>query len=127
MTKNLQVYKCEICGNTVEMVHGAAGEMVCCGKPMTFIEEKTADWKNEKHVPIFADSTTGIKVIVGSTPHPMTEEHYIEWIEVLNGDYVNRKHLKPGDKAEAEFYVPKQSGLVLRSYCNIHGLWKGGE
>jgi superoxide reductase len=92
---------------------------------MALMQEKTADSKTEKHVPIFGEAQNGVKVIVGSTAHPMTPEHYIEWIEVINGDYVNRKRLKPGEAPEAEFYVTKQEGLVLRSYCNIHGLWKG--
>jgi len=125
MAKMRQIYKCEICGNIVETVHEGGGDMVCCGKQMTLQEEKTADFKNEKHVPIYGDSTDGIKVVVGSTPHPMTPEHYIEWIEVINGDYVNRKHLKPGDKPEADFYVKKQPGIILREYCNVYGLWKG--
>jgi superoxide reductase len=125
MTKRLEIYKCEKCGNVVEMLHGAAGQIICCNEPMKLLPEQTADYKNEKHVPIFGEAANGIKVVVGSTPHPMVEDHYIEWIEVINGDYVNRKHLKPGDKPEAEFYVPKQAGLILREYCNKHGLWKG--
>ncbi len=125
MTKRMQIYKCEKCGNVVEMMHAAAGELVCCNEPMKLLEEKTADFKNEKHVPIFGEAKEGVKVIVGSTPHPMAEDHYIEWIEVINGDYVNRKYLKPGDKPEAEFYVSKKPGLIIREYCNKHGLWKG--
>ena len=124
MNKREQIYKCNVCGNIVEFVHPAAGEVTCCGESMVLMDEKTADFKTEKHVPILSESGSGVKIVVGSTAHPMTEEHYIEWIEVINGDYVNRKYLKPGDAPEAEFYVPKQPGLIVRSYCNIHGLWK---
>ncbi len=124
MTKRLEVYKCELCGNIVEMLHEAPGQLVCCGKPMTKMEERTADWKNEKHVPIAEAIAGGTLVKVGSTAHPMTNEHYIEWIEIINGDYVNRKYLKPGDKPEAEFFVPLTGTIILRSYCNLHGLWK---
>lgn len=122
--KRDEVYKCELCGNVVEILTGQEGELTCCGEPMVKMVEKTQDAKAEKHVPVLEDQGTTIKVKVGSVPHPMDEDHYIEWIEVINGDYVNRKHLKPGDKPEAEFYVHKQAGLIVRSYCNLHGLWK---
>lgn len=127
MTMQHQVYKCAHSPMTVEILttEVKCAEIVCCGEKMTLLEEKTADKTTEKHVPLISGNEKGIKVVVGCTPHPMTEEHYIMWIEVINGPYVNRKHLKPGDKPEAEFYVPMQSGLVVRSYCNLHGLWKG--
>jgi len=92
---------------------------------MQLMTEQTADKTKEKHVPLISGDKNGVKIVVGCTPHPMTDAHYIEWIEVANGPYVNRKYLKPGDAPEAEFYVPMQSGLVVRSYCNVHGLWKG--
>jgi superoxide reductase len=124
MKKN-EIYKCGN-GMTIEILSDADScGLQCCGEPVELLEEKTADAATEKHVPLLEESGDGIKVVVGSTAHPMTEEHYIMWIEVINGDYVNRKHLKPGDAPEAEFYVPKQEGLIVRSYCNLHGLWKG--
>jgi len=119
-----QILKCGICGNVVEMVHGSTGRLICCGKEMGLMEGKTADSKMEKHVPIISEDGTCSKVVVGSIPHPMTAEHHIEWIEILVGDYVNRKYLKPGDDPIAHFYVHKQPGQVVRSYCNLHGLWK---
>ena len=124
MNAREQIFKCSLCGNVVEMVHGAEGQLVCCGQDMELMEEKTADFKTEKHVPIISEDGTCSKVVVGSIPHPMTDEHHIEWIEVLVGDYVNRKYLKPGDDPEAYFYVHKQPGAIVRSYCNLHGLWK---
>lgn len=124
MTGELQVYKCELCGNIVEVLHAGAGELVCCGQPMGQLDEKTADSSTEKHVPIIEKTDKGIKVVVGSVPHPMEEPHYIEWIEVTNGDYIQRKQLHPGDKPEAEFYVPYSDELVAREHCNVHGLWK---
>ncbi len=124
MIEKKEIYKCEKCGNIVEVVHGGKGALVCCGENMVKFEEKTADSSTEKHVPIVEEINEGIRVIVGSTEHPMTEEHFIEWIEVINGDYINRKYLKPGDKPVAEFYVKKQPGLIVRSFCNLHGLWK---
>lgn len=124
MAKQLEIYKCELCGNIVEMVHGGAGAIVCCGEKMKKMEEQTADFANEKHVPVVEKTENGIKVIVGSTAHPMAEDHYIEWIEVINGSWINRKQLQPGDKPEAEFYVPYSEDLIVREYCNKHGLWK---
>lgn len=124
MTKRMEVYKCMVCGNIVEMVHESGGTLVCCNQPMAKMDEKTADWTTEKHVPIHEEIAGGMRVKVGFTAHPMTAEHYIEWIEIVNGDYINRKYLKPGDKPEAEFFVPKKANMLLRSYCNLHGLWK---
>ncbi len=106
-------------------MHGViVGSLVCCSKPMDLQKENTVDASREKHVPVLEGSGIDIKVKVGTTPHPMEKDHYIEWIEVINKEYVNRKYLKPGDKPEAEFYVYKQPGLILREYCNLHGLWK---
>ena len=119
-----QVYKCKVCGLIVEV--GAAGSCVpsCCGQPMTLMAENTQDASREKHVPVVQVQGDGILVKVGEAPHPMEPDHYIEWIEVINGAYVNRCHLKPGDAPQAAFYVPMQPGLVVRAYCNKHGLWK---
>ncbi len=127
MPKRHAIYKCEDSPLAVEITSGGdCAELSCCGKPMKAMEEKAADFKTEKHVPILQDGAAGgVKVVVGSTPHPMTESHYIEWIEVINGPYVNRKYLKPGEAPEAEFHVKRQPGLILREYCNVHGLWKG--
>jgi len=124
MTKLMEIYKCEICGNIVEMVHGGPGELVCCGEPMIKMTENTVDAALEKHVPVVEEIEEGIKVKVGSVAHPMMDKHYIEWIEVQNGPWVNRKHLSPGEEPEAEFYVKKNDNLEVRAYCNLHGLWK---
>ncbi len=123
-----KIYKCAKSNFTVEVLTNdaeACSELECCGEKMQLLEEHTADKTKEKHVPQLSGDENGIKVVVGCTPHPMTEEHYIQWIEVQNGPYVNRKYLKPGDKPEAEFYVPLQDRLIVREYCNVHGLWKG--
>lgn len=124
MTARMEVYKCELCGNIVEVLHGEGAPLVCCGEQMKKKEEQTADFATEKHVPVVEKTANGIKVIVGSTLHPMADDHFIEWIEVVNGPWVNRKYLKPGDKPEAEFYVPYSENLIVREYCNKHGLWK---
>jgi superoxide reductase len=124
MAERLQIYKCELCGNIVEVMHGGAGELVCCGEPMKLYEENTADASVEKHVPVKEETDHGLKVKVGSVAHPMAEDHYIEWIEVIAGDKAYREFLKPGGAPEATFCVDA-SDVVLREYCNVHGLWKG--
>ena len=123
MTAKLQIYKCEICGNIVEVLHEGQGELVCCGQPMKLLVENTTDASREKHVPVIEKTATGVRVKVGSAPHPMEEKHYIEWIELHADEKVYRKFLKPLDKPEAEFCVTAKK-LSARDYCNIHGLWK---
>ncbi|MBW2991452.1 desulfoferrodoxin [Candidatus Woesearchaeota archaeon] len=125
MTELNQIYKCTICGNIVEVVHGAGGELVCCGQPMELLKENTVDAAKEKHVPVIEKIEKGVKIKVGSVPHPMEESHFIEWIEVIADAKVQRKFLKPGDKPEAEFCICKEpKELTAREYCNLHGLWK---
>jgi len=126
MTKQNEVYKCEICGNIVEVLHEASGELVCCGEPMKLLEEKTQDEGQEKHVPVIEKQGDGkILVKVGEVPHPMEENHYIEFIEVIC-DLGNFKYfLKPGDKPEALFYLGNTKDFTVREFCNVHGLWKG--
>ncbi len=123
MAKKTQVYKCEVCGNIVEVLHGGAGELVCCGKPMNLFDEKTADSAVEKHVPIIEKTDEGYKVTVGSTIHPMLDKHYIEWIELAADGKSYKQYLKPGDEPVAYFYV-KADKVSAREYCNLHGLWK---
>jgi len=123
MVKVKEIYRCKECGNIIEVVHASGGELVCCGQPMELLTEKLQDVGNEKHVPVIEKTATGVKVKVGSIPHPMEEKHYIEWIELFADDAVYRKYLKPGEKPEAEFCVTAKK-LSARDYCNVHGLWK---
>ena len=124
MAEKLQIYKCMVCGNIVELLHGGVGELVCCGQPMELLDEKTADAATEKHVPVIEKIDGGYKVTVGSTLHPMEEKHYIEWIELLADGKAYRQFLNPGDTPEAEFGVQADS-VTAREHCNVHGLWKG--
>ncbi len=123
MTEQKQIYKCNICGNIVEVIHAGKGELVCCGQAMELLKEKIEDTGAEKHVPVIEKTETGIRVKVGSVPHPMEESHYIEWVEVIANGKICRKFLKPGDKPEAEFKI-KADTIKARIYCNIHGLWR---
>lgn len=123
MSKQLSIYKCEVCGNIVELLHEGKGELVCCGKPMKLFVENTVDASREKHVPVIEKTSTGVKVKVGSVAHPMVEEHYIEWIEIIADGKAYRQFLKPGDAPEATFPI-QANALSAREYCNLHGLWK---
>lgn len=125
MTKKLEVYKCNICGNIVEVLHEGVGHLVCCGQPMELLKEKTEDEGLEKHVPVIEKTENEIKVKVGSVPHPMEESHYIEWIEVMADGKAYRHFLKPGEAPEAEFEISAEN-VQAREYCNVHGLWKSG-
>lgn len=122
MTELKQIYKCEVCGNMVEVVHNSGGTLVCCGKPMKLMVENTVDAAKEKHVPVMEKVDGGVLVKVGAVEHPMIDTHYIEWIEVQTDKKVYRKFLKPGDKPEALFKLDEEVTSV-REYCNLHGLW----
>jgi superoxide reductase len=124
MTQRLQVYKCEVCGNIVEVLHEGAGELVCCGQPMKLLVANTVDAAQEKHVPVIEKTAGGVKVKVGSVAHPMEEKHYIEWIEIVADGKAYRQFLKPGDAPEATFNIMANK-IEAREHCNIHGLWKG--
>ena len=123
MTELKQIYKCNICGNIVEVLHAGVGQLVCCGQPMELLTEKAADIGLEKHVPVIEKVGNKVKVKVGSVPHPMEQKHYIEWIEIIADGKTCRKFFKPGDKPEAEFEIIAEK-IEAREYCNLHGLWK---
>lgn len=123
MAEKMQIYKCEVCGNIVEVLHGGKGELVCCNEPMKLFKENTVDAAKEKHVPVIKRDGDMVKVKVGSVDHPMEEKHYIEWIQVITDQGACKKFPKPGDAPEAEFEDVK--GLKkIREYCNVHALWK---
>ena len=124
MRKRFEIYKCNICGNIVEVEVGSDGDLVCCGEDMQLMEEKTADKTTEKHVPVIEKTADGYKVTVGTTLHPMEEKHYIQWIELHADNAVYRQFLNPGDEPVAYFCV-KADSVTAREYCNVHGLWKG--
>lgn len=123
MTERLEVYKCEVCGNIVEVLHAGPGQLVCCGQPMVCMKENTVDAAKEKHVPVIEKIDGGVKVKVGSVAHPMEEKHYIEWIEIIADGKTYRQFLKPGETPEATFMVTAND-ITAREYCNLHGLWK---
>lgn len=122
MTKLNEIYKCDVCGNIVGMVHAGAGELVCCGQAMTLQKENTVDADKEKHVPVITENDQGVLVSIGEKDHPMEKEHYIEWIEIEADKKIYRKYLEPGNEPKAKFTI-KADNIKARAYCNIHGLW----
>lgn len=122
MTERLEIYKCEICGNIVEVLHEGKGQLVCCGKPMILQKPKVEEEGREKHLPVIEKTDNGVKVKVGSIPHPMEDEHYIEWISIATDGKVIRKFLNPGEMPEAEFETAEPV-ISAREYCNKHSLW----
>ena len=124
MRKILEIYKCAVCGNIVEVVHTGAGQLACCGQQMTLMVENTTDAAKEKHIPVVEKIAEGANIKVGSIAHPMEEKHFIEWIEVIADGRVARQNLKPGDAPEAVFVGCAAPITTVRAYCNLHGLWK---
>jgi superoxide reductase len=123
MAEALQIYKCEVCGQMIEVLHGGEGELVCCQEPMKRYVENTVDAAKEKHVPVVEKTASGVKVKVGSVAHPMEEKHYIEWVEIISGGKAYRQFLKPGEAPETTFDVAA-GDVTAREYCTLHGLWK---
>ena len=126
MTKRSELYKCEICGNIVEILHTGATALVCCGQEMKLLVENTTDAATEKHVPVIEKIEGGYKITIGEVEHPMTEDHYIEWIQLLMENEVYTKFLKPGEKPEAVF-MTNAVKVTAREYCNLHGNWKNSN
>jgi superoxide reductase len=124
MAERLEIYKCETCGNIVEVLHGGAGTLVCCGADMAKLTENTVDAAKEKHVPVIEKADGGVKVKVGDVPHPMEEKHWIEFVELIADGKVYRQFLNPGEPPEA-FFPVEGDNLTAREFCNLHGLWKG--
>jgi superoxide reductase len=123
MAERMEVYKCDVCGNIVEILVGGKGELVCCNQPMKQMVENTVDAAKEKHVPVLERTPNGITVKVGSVAHPMEEKHYIQFIELIVDGKVCRQYLSPGQAPEAFFAVTGDK-ITAREYCNLHGLWK---
>lgn len=123
MTKRTEIYKCNVCGNITEVLHAGGGQLVCCNQPMVLMEENTVDAALEKHVPVVHKIDGGYKVVVGDVEHPMGDDHYIEWIQLVAGDKVYTEFLKPGDKPEATFLI-NANEVTAKAYCNLHGNWK---
>jgi len=124
MARKLEIYKCASCGNIVELLYNGGGQLVCCGRPMKNLAAKTTDEGTEKHLPVIEKADGRIKVKVGSVAHPMEQEHYIQWIELLADGKAYRQFLNPGDAPEAIFNIEAES-ISAREYCNVHGLWEG--
>ncbi len=120
----MNVFKCEVCGNTISFVDNKGPKIVCCDKEMEELPIKTEDEGQEKHVPVLSVEGNKVNVKVGSVEHPMEDEHYIQLIQLVQNDKVIfEKRLSPGEKPEAEFLVENTENLKAREVCNVHGYW----
>ncbi|MEA5050222.1 MAG: desulfoferrodoxin family protein [Oscillospiraceae bacterium] len=123
MSEN-RFYVCKHCGNLVGMIRNSGVPIICCGEPMTELVPGSVDASLEKHVPVVTVEGNGVAVTVGSVPHPMTEEHYIEWIYLQTERGGQRKTLTPSDAPSAAFTLNGDRPVAAFAYCNLHGLWK---
>lgn len=125
MAEKFEIYKCEKCGNIVQVLHGEAPPIICCGQDMVRLVANTVDAAQEKHVPVVEKIDGGYFVKIGSVDHPMTPEHYIQWIELLeqDGTLIQRKFLDSSDAPTASFKTDADQ-VLAREYCNLHGLWE---
>ena len=123
MTTQHGIYKCSVCGNIVDVLTAGVGSLICCGSGMELLAVNSTDAAQEKHVPVITCADCVVTVTVGSVAHPMTDEHYIEWIEVIADGVSQRAFLAPGDEPKACFTVCSDN-VIARAYCNLHGLWK---
>ena len=125
MSNKFEMYKCDICGNVIEIVNEGAGELVCCGSYMKLVEPKNEETMQEKHKPVIEADESNIKIKVGEIAHPMTKEHHINFIEAisLDGKYLYRKYLEIDEAAQMNFFC-KTTNMKARELCNIHGLFE---
>ncbi len=127
MSEKLELYKCNVCGNIIEVIHPGEGQLVCCSLPMEQLKEHSNDDEyKEKHVPVVTIEGETKTIRVGSIPHPMEKEHYIIFIEAISPDkkYLKRKFLCPNDEAKMEIKKCCHfDGFTARELCNLHGLW----
>ena len=128
MTKKLELYRCHICNNIVEILQEGVGELVCCNQPMELINNNSSEIEdlNEKHIPVIEKEIDNVKIRVGAVKHPMTNEHHISFIQAISNDekYIKTKFLSIEDEPELNLKTSNNS-LWARALCNIHGLFKG--
>ena len=122
--KNSKFYICAHCGNVIEMVHDAGVPVMCCGQKMDALIPNTVEASGEKHIPAVTVSENIVEVNVGSVNHPMVEEHWIEWVQLVTDQGSYRKWMNPGQAPNVKFQLLNEKPLAVYAYCNLHGLWK---
>lgn len=121
----MKFYICKHCGNIIAFAKNSGVPVMCCGEKMQEITPNTTDAAQEKHVPVVTVDGNCVTVEVGSVPHPMQEEHYIEWVSLHTAQGNQRKWLKPGDAPKVQFMIcDDDKPIAVMAYCNLHGLWK---
>ncbi|MBE6824710.1 MAG: desulfoferrodoxin [Ruminococcaceae bacterium] len=120
----IRFFVCEHCGNIVGLIHNAGVPMMCCGQKMTELTPNTEDASVEKHLPVVNINGDKVHVEIGSTPHPMVEEHHIVWVYLQTDRGGQRKCLEIGSEPKVAFALCDEKPLAVYAYCNLHGLWK---
>lgn len=124
MSKLEKIYRCQICGNLIEVLHEGNGTLVCCNQPMTELDEKEYEQGTEKHKPVLEITGNIATISIGDVLHPMEETHYIQFIELIVDRERYIKYLKPYDIPVVEFLIPDNYDKIsVKAYCNVHGLW----
>ena len=122
--KETRFFICEHCGNIVGLINNAGVPLKCCGQNMTELIPNTVEASTEKHLPVVSVEDDLVKVAIGETLHPMTEEHSIQWVYLQTDKGGQRKNLLPGESPEVTFALYDEKPLAVYAYCNLHGLWK---
>ena len=124
MKKEPKFYVCKHCGNVVTFINESGAPLTCCGEHMTQIVPNTVDAAVEKHIPVVTVEDGIVMVEVGSVEHPMTPEHFIQWIYIETDKGFQMKYLTPEDKPKAVFSLKNEEVIAVYEFCNLHGLWK---
>ena len=121
----MKFYQCMMCKKIVGMIQNSACPTKCCGEPMVELVPNTTDAAVEKHVPVVTVEGNTVTVVVGEAAHPMSEEHFIQWIALETKQGAQRKPLCPGQEPKAVFaLVDGDEAVAAYAFCNLHGLWK---
>lgn len=120
----IRFFVCEHCGNIVGLIHNAGVPMMCCGDKMVELVPNTEEASVEKHLPVVNVDGDRVYVEIGSTPHPMVEEHHIVWVYLQTDRGGQRKCLEIGSEPKVTFALCDEKPLAVYAYCNLHGLWK---
>ncbi|MBQ1270332.1 MAG: desulfoferrodoxin [Clostridia bacterium] len=122
--KNTKFYICAHCGNIIEMVNDAGVPPFCCGQKMNELVPNTVEASGEKHIPAVTVNENIVEVNVGSVDHPMIDVHWIEWVQLVTENGIQRKFLSPGEAPHVTFILNGEKPVAVYAYCNLHGLWK---
>lgn len=119
-----KLYRCARCGNIIVKVKDSGVLVVCCGEPMQELKANTTEAATEKHIPVLSISEDKVDVTIGEILHPMTNEHFIEFVLLVTNLGYKINHLKPNNEPKTTFALERgEKVLNCYAYCNLHSLW----